>query len=272
MVSCSELPYQCDGLFLEEAGWRYGEIKIGNGFSFNDPLIYSEIIKWAQERGVKIYFGDVPLLSWSMALKTLEAAAGWRVLRGQLVKEIDQAINQKKEVSRRDFLKWLGKGAIAFWNLSFLSKLGVIFMKDEVPEFLEKAIAAEDRLHPEYPVILLRNAVIAHKLITIGEKEQEKLGRKVKLAAIFGAGHTGLAEFLREGEEVCKNAISLHPQWFLKATIADGNLDYLSLIVGAQFNPQYNLWIVSERFFDEGLYNLVNQEKEYSSLGKEKRN
>jgi hypothetical protein len=267
------LPSQCDGLFLETGGYRYGEFEIKEGFRFEGEFDYSKIINRAEKEGIGIYFGDIPVLNWQIFLqvflKVFEAGIGVH-LGDQLAKEINQVVSKEKELSRRDFLKWLGKGAIAYWNLSFLSKLGAVFMKDEVSESWEKVSAGEDWLHPEFLISLLRNAAVAEKLITIGRKKQRELGRRVKIAAVFGAGHTGLAEFLREGEEVCKNAISLYPQWFLKAMIADGNLDYLSLIIGFRFNPSNNLWTATERFFDEGIYSLVNKELgKYSGLRKE---
>lgn len=192
-------------------------------------------------------------------------------LAGSLTKEIDQRIGQKGEVSRRDFLRWLGKGTIAAWNLSFLSKLGAVLMKEgeEIPRFLEKGVAAEDQFHPEFLTVWFRNAVAAKKSITIGKRLQKEHNRRAEVALVFGGGHTGLAEFLRKGEEVCQRVVRLYPKWFLKAMIAEGNLDYISLIIGAKYSPQYDLWVITDRFFDEGLYFSVNQEQEYSSFRKE---
>lgn len=279
----SELPPHFDALLLEGGSLRYSEIEIEDGISLKNFNQYLRVVESAQRREVKIYFGDVPLREfpfrlkvgkmnfppdWSAALRMGEFYGGW-VLAVFLAKEIDQ----KKNISRRDFLKRIGKGAAVAWSMSWFSKLGTVFFKEgrEVPRTLEKIISAEDLIHPEDLSTRFRNAVVAKKLITIGKREQTEHNRKAEIVAVFGGGHTGLAEFLRQGEEACQKVVKLYPKWFLKAMIAEGNLDYLSLIIGAKFNPRYGLWIVSDRFFDGGLYNLVSQEQEYSSARKEVR-
>lgn len=281
ITPASELPSQFDALFLEVGSLRYSEAKIGDGVVLKKVDQYLQIVESTQEKETKIYFGDVPfkqfpyrvkigkinfLPDWSIAIRGVEwyAGLGLTIL---LAREIDQ----KKKISRRDFLRRIGKGTVAVWGMSWVSKLGTVFFKEgqEVSRILEKIISAEDPLHPEDLTTWFRNAVMAKKLIAIGKKEQAEHNHKVEIAIVFGSGHTGLVDFLRRGEETCERVVRLYPKWFLKAMIAESNLDYISLIIGAEFNPQYGLWVITDRFFDEGLYYSVNKEQEYLNPRKE---
>lgn len=281
ITPASELPSQFDGLFLEGGDWWYSRSEIGDGHRFQNYKQYSEIVEKTQERNAKIYFGDVPLRKfplsikigernffpdWPTAIRTTEFFIG-PALALSLAIEIDQ----KKNISRRDFLKRIGKGAAVVWSTSWLSKFGTIFFKEgqEVSTILERMISVEDLIHPEDLSLWLRNAILAQKLITIGKREQAKHNRKAEMVTVFGGSHTGIAEFLRRGKEACERIVKLYPKWFLKAMISEGNLDYISLVIGAKYSPQYNLWVITDRFHDEGLYFSVNREQEFSNTRKE---
>jgi len=273
VTPASELPSQYDALFLE-GGYHFTHGELFESFEFSESDQYFEVTQDAKEKEVRLYFGDILfkefpvqtkyLSDWQDAILFAEGGAG-ALLFGSLFTELAF----RKEISRRDFLRLGAQGIGMLWCLSYLSGLGTYLFEENqrVTEFQEKVTSWDNQIHPEFLSLWFRNAVLARKIMAIGRSESARQRRRAEVPVVLGSLHTGLAEFLRKGEEFCEKVVQTYPQWYLEAMIKD--LEHLSLVTEASFDDWVNGWIVAGRFMIEGLYLSVNQEKESSSRRKE---
>lgn len=127
--------------------------------------------------------------------------------------------------TRRKLLK-LALGIVAFFGLSNITYLIPLLTGNiENPEWLMRINRINgiiSHMHPEQPMVFLRNAIMANKLLLTGKYLKEKLGRQPNIAFWVGAGHSGIEDFLQLGQEACRKAITLYPKFYLEYVI-DGN-------------------------------------------------
>jgi hypothetical protein len=175
----------------------------------------------------------------------------------------------QKQISRKDFLKMGLKGVGVLWALSFLADFECFLFREnqKLTRFEEKIVSFDDPFHPEDLFVLFRNALIARKLIAIGQMEQTRLGRQAVIPVVMGADHTGLVEFLEKGAEACERVLHLYPRWLLERMFEE--FESLETVAVLDYNKAVGSWCVTDRYQVEGLGLLVNQEREVSVLRKE---
>lgn len=263
VTPATELPSQYDGLFLE-GDWGISKLDLGSSFQFEENDQYSEVSRDALAKGVRLYFGDFLANSNSFLITMGEFSVG-----GLMLLSLTKDLATKKKISRKDFLKMGIKGIGALWFWSYLSTLEYYSFREnqELSELEEKIVSFDDPLHPENPTFWFRNAVLARKLIAIGQMEQVRLDRRAVVPAVLGCGHTGIVEFLKRGEEACERVINLYPRWYPEAFFE--NFEALATITALDYNNAVGSWCVTDRYQVEGLGLLVNQEREVSGLRKE---
>ncbi len=129
--------------------------------------------------------------------------------------------------TRRKFLQ-LAFGAVASYGLYGLSNFSYLIPmltnSIEHPEWVRRISRIDgiiSHIHPEQPLIFLRNAIMANKLLLTGEHLKRKLGRKPNIAFWVGGGHSGIEDFLQLGQEACREAISLYPSLYLHHVVDD---------------------------------------------------
>lgn len=278
-ISASDLPQRLDALFIETYNFNYDEFKERDGWRLRQPerasRSFIESLKIAKNFEARIYFGDVPLsgmeifnqrISWPTFLRLIEFFAGYCTLVS-----VNKHITKKK-LNRRDFLRLGAKGLLGAWGASNLAKLsGFLIARPGKINSVAKALnEIDDRLHPEDLDLNLRNSVMADKMMYIGERLASQLSRKPEIAISGGAAHSRLMEFVKAGPEFCQKVILSYPWKYLRPAVAGGNLEYLSLVVGLDYHPRFDLWIVQEKFHNPAIQGIIRKEFETGQLGKER--
>lgn len=138
--------------------------------------------------------------------------------------------------TRRKLLR-LALGAVAFYGLSNIIDLIPIPTSDtDNPEWITRVnriSGITSHTHPEQPLVFIRNAIMANKLLLTGDYLKEKLGRKPDIAFWVGVDHSGIEDFLQAGPDVCRKVITLYPKPYLQHIIDDagGSEDFSSALL-----------------------------------------
>lgn len=175
--------------------------------NFNEQ--YSEIIKYAAEHSVPVYLIDSNKDSGNYEfiqklLPTLELYVSYKLLKSSITDSI------KQPVTRRSFLKNLGKAAAAaYFSAPVIEAAAIISHNSEPSESsfernIERKIRPVNELiHPELNSMTLqgRNHIIADKSEYIAKEFGSKLSRKPKISIVIGAAHTGIEDALKMTDE-----------------------------------------------------------------------
>lgn len=132
---------------------------------------------------------------------------------------------KKKALStRRKFLRNLARtfalGTAAFTLSPLVSEALSVPATLQENEAIKRLVARFNSLvsdlHPEQVLVFLRNLVLADKFLQVGKDFQENHGRKAKIVLNIGAAHGGIEDFLRAGQDVCRELIMAYPDFVLK--------------------------------------------------------
>lgn len=115
--------------------------------------------------------------------------------------KVKKQIKEKKEMTRRQFLKFWGaqttKIVSGAYLVSDLVCRNYVIQTGENPEFLARLNSSRMHLIPT-PQFELRNSVSARKIEEyIVPELQQQLGRNPRVVLVYGAGHSGLKEDLQ---------------------------------------------------------------------------
>jgi hypothetical protein len=69
-------------------------------------------------------------------------------------------------------------------------------------------------------MIFLRSAVMAEKLLALGDEYKARTGRAPKIGFNVGAGHSNIEDLLQAGRDVCRGAVLLYPTSVLRELTA----------------------------------------------------
>jgi hypothetical protein len=208
-----------DAIFLEFMFdySKEGEVEDIIDKQLNQDGQYSEIIKYAAENNIPVYFVD-------LSLKTLEGkdfhgienaikknlipvlglTAGYKLIKSS-VKDM-----KTNGVTRRSFLKTLGKTMIGAYastpGLEPVSALASTKLSQHEPDENSSMRHAQrdlsklnDSIHPYLKSYRMegRNCLIAHKAEIIAEDLSDKLGHKPRLSIVIGAMHVDIEDDLK---------------------------------------------------------------------------
>lgn len=222
-----------DAAFLETGKFKY--FKTGTReYEFPEGLdeiaFYKEIIPSLKKGGVKLLFGDVPFkenmnLVANVGPSIIDAVAAFG---GPAV-----ALREGK-MSRRQFLERSVSGALGLWGIAKYTKDA----SEVAPELLRKPLVMELRKaallteisHPEDALVLLRNALIAEKLLNYASQYGSE-GRKPNIAVLMGSGHEFISEYLKKGSEFCRGILNIYPESALRALYGENFLTYFPSLV-----------------------------------------
>lgn len=158
----------------------------------------------------------------------------------------------QKNVSRRDVLKQSARflGATYLMTPVVLNALSI--MASDNPKGSQKLISdIQETVHPEVSgfALTLRNLISAHKMGKIYQKNKPTFENK-ELAAIFGAGHTGLSDSLGMAPEErlrqVRSIISHRP-------FPDFKPEDFARIIELRFDENKQEWHVIESYEPEIL-------------------
>lgn len=140
------------------------------------------------------------------------------------------------DLTRRKLLQ-LAFGLGALFGLSNLSSFITLPLDlIEHPNWIKRLKRIEgitSHMHPEQPLLFLRDAIMADKLLLTGNYLKEKLGRQPNIAFWVGAGHSGIEDLLQAGPAFCRKVITLYPEFYLKDLIKrnGGSEDFSSALL-----------------------------------------
>lgn len=117
------------------------------------------------------------------------------------VSKVGKQIKEKKEMNRREFLKFWGTQTAKIAGGAYLSSdlvcRNYVRLTGDNPELLARLNSSRMHLIPT-PQFELRNAISARKIeeYVVPELHQQ-LGRNLRIVLVYGAGHSGLKEDLQ---------------------------------------------------------------------------
>lgn len=225
-----DLPPQMD-LFWAEGPSAFDFSKYpteGITQAYLDPAILSSLT----EKKAKVAFSDVltkEILPGGAEAAKLAAVAGGLTACSVL------AVGERLKIIRSQFLKRCFTGLIVLESwvcLPGISGLGASFLLDLKMKNDSRLVAASERIlrraqalslhsHPEETSYFYRNALWADKLLTLAEREKEKLGRKPHSAYNVGASHAGVEDFLLVGKDFCRGVVASYPTPWLKEVVEE---------------------------------------------------
>lgn len=195
---------------------------------------------------------------------------------------LPQECGQSTRVSRRRMLTNLVIGSTdilamgaaintliaGIWDYTYLqlTDLGTSPQKEIVQRVANRLNGLMSMAKPFDHFIFLRNAIWAHKLLDLAEKESARLGRRLNISYQVGAAHGGVEDFLALGKMPIEAILQVYPAEVLRDTakgIPNGifsmsSLTILKNSVGDTNNPDKG-WYCSEFVIDEGLRDILTK-------------
>ena len=165
---------------------------------------HDAIFQNAQRTGKPVYITDVLTTSGGRGFEDVAwAIPNFVGLFGVFdgVSKVKKQIKEKKEMTRRQFLKFWGAQTAKIVGGAYLGSdlvcRNYVQQTGENPEFLARLNSSRMHLIPT-PQFELRNAISARKIeeYVVPELKQQ-LGRNPKVVLVYGAGHSGLKEDLQ---------------------------------------------------------------------------
>lgn len=183
------------------------------------------------------------VVSTRSALKRAEAVGSLGAVTYGIAKVLERR-REKKDLTRRDFLKLFGAGAIsAYTGTQLLDVLVELYQENKKEHFRQSAVESNFRkiqeiIHPETEAAILtfRNAIWAQKLEFLARRLRKE--KKPELAMIAGVYHSGLENMLKEDQDKRLNSVKR----FLK--IFGGGSISLSPVARVEFKE--NRWRATE--------------------------
>ncbi len=226
------------------------------------PSVLSQIAK----QGTKIILGDtdVPFTN----ITDLSPVA--QVLLGGIGVGLLANTPSEKKYGRRNVMRKVAAGAIV-WGSDTISTLitGVATFTLDQENALRRIIIRTNGImthgHPEHAIVFFRNLVSADKMLLASNLVKAGDGKKPRIAFNFGAGHSGIEDFLQAGPEIIRTLITTFPKEYLQATIdLNGSLDDLCSIriitLPKDFKPgamEQNKGIIDEKKYDLDLKSKI---------------
>jgi len=256
-----------DALALETGGEDYSQKEVAEKLiadCLNDPQ-YNLIVKEAMKNKKPIYFTDISKADAGLLLRvglgSVETVVGLDLLAA-LGKDTLLELSEKKEISRRDFLKKFSKGAVGLYlsselleNLLFLfSKGKPVDERSQTRAITRFLTELNEGIHPEVNAIILtlRNYLMAQKLVTIARKLSGEKNIKKEIAIVVGAAHSGIEKSLTKKDEERESLI--------KKLLAVPGLEEarkrIAAITRMDFDEKQNRWVATEIFKDPLLASL----------------
>ena len=155
------------------------------------------------------------------------------------IKKAKKQIKEKKEMTRRQFLKFWGSQSAkviggAYLGADLVCRNYAIQTGDN-PELLARLNSSRMHLVPT-PQFELRNAITARKVEEfIAPELKQKLGRKPNIVLVYGAGHSGLKEDVRH-QELRNFYLGLYRRLGFPGI----DTTYLDTITNVSINPEGN--------------------------------
>lgn len=199
------LPDQFDGLFLECSGFNYPEDPLGTLQSFREPIgngnrtyrQYVDVIKFAEDRRIPIFFADPRLTDLNeilkdSALQTVEMFTGAGLAGHALINYF-----LRHRFSRREAIKLMGAGWLLAPRIALMSRV-IAVLSDTNMEFSGEFLKNAYRLHPELNAVVInpRNAITSFKERYLMVAK----GNNPHFVTIFGGMHVGIEDDIRKDD------------------------------------------------------------------------
>jgi hypothetical protein len=225
---------------------------------------YRDIIKEAAAARQSIYLTDIDpgvvriLLTLLFSLAE-EISAGVLILRS-LFELGHKILTTSKKMTRRDFLKLLGKSSLAAYfgtqlgeGLTALPK-GSLDEKTAIRKVNRFLINLNEMAHPETHLVIvtLRNLIMAQKLTTIARDLGSEIGEKPEIGVVVGGGHIGIEEALKLTTEERMNTIGK----ILSIPGLEGLRENVAAIARFDYDPQTGKWQLTKFYKDPSLLNM----------------
>lgn len=193
-----------------------------------EALVRPELIAELARRNTKIVFADVLLPPNDKLGMTLVKGAEMLLGVGSLKAALELLSNKKaSKTGRRTFIKALGVGGAALLVDASISTVhnaaADLGPSAAIKRILGRINALSSHFHPEDAVVLLRNAIWAHKLLNLGRRTRLETNEAPVTICNVGAAHQGLEDFLQVGSLVSEMVILAYQKDFL-ATVIEANL------------------------------------------------
>lgn len=256
-----------DASFLETGMYEY--FKTGTReYEFPEGLgeiaFYKELIPSLEKNGVKLLFGDVPfkgnmgLIKNVVGPSIIDAVAAFG---GPAV-----ALSEGK-MNRRQFLGRSVSGVLGLWGISQYTKetirVATELLRQPWATELRKAALLTEISHPENSLLLLRNALIAEKLLNYASRYGSE-GRKPNIAVIMGSGHEFISEYLKKGSEFCRGILNIYPESALRVLYGENFSTYFpSLVEVSSIGDK----TISKLIIDENLERMARNKEGAVSIG-----
>ncbi len=219
-------------------------------------------VEYIKNHNIPLYLMDIIDLeglfqrwgSLEMFLKPVEmtAATAAGVYGGKLI-----AKNLDREMSRRDFLKLAGTGAVGGYFGTHILETVLNQMDYSRKKHLNLSPARrifrkiQEKIHPETErlLIILRNALWAQKLEAIAKHLMEEKHRRPEIAVKVGAYHIGLEDMLLEPAGKRSEIIK---KFILKFATNQGQVA-ISPITRVEFSKKEGRWLATDSFREPAL-------------------
>ncbi|MEK7092584.1 MAG: hypothetical protein AAB907_03090 [Patescibacteria group bacterium] len=193
---------------------------------YHTKLFPDRVLSQIAKSGIIVIFGDVKLpfpeasniLSYMTPVVT---TASFMALK--------EKAPEKK--SRRRLLQG-GATAGLLWGASDIAPKNIArtasLLDTDSPAYriFTRLNGSFSHIHPENDLIFFRNALVAEKLLFSSKLMKDSLGKKPKIGFNFGLLHSGIEDFLRAGQEVCRAVITAYPNFYLQRAVElQGSLD-----------------------------------------------
>jgi len=231
-----------DLLFMESAVQSGGILSGEPSYKRIGRLISEEMLSFFSKKGSQIsiegYILPFDAAKQYISSMAAEAMVGAGLAAHKAVRFSDLEEKTKKDSARLVF----GLTGSAWLTSPVLSSLGVI-IEENPTRTLQKIFAYVYHTHPEFPIVFLRNALMARKLDLLAKYQQEKQEEKPSISYAVGYGHAGIEDFLILGEKSTLTAISIYPKGYLQNTVdLNGGLDFFcsTVVVPVRENLEEN--------------------------------
>lgn len=223
-LTMERMPEGTDALFLEESG-ALNEIiaepeRIIRGDSNRLP---EQLLLDLSSKQIPIVYGDIAIDFKRYVAEEGGVPGAVLLARNEVINRLHK--NPKfSTVNRRALLK-AGTTIASLWAYGKVADAVMKIAAGSVPNEAARRVLSSlsdisTRAHPESETVFLRNAIMAEKLLTVGEYIKTKTGHKPNMAFCVGAMHSGIEDFLQAGPDFCRAIITAYPDVILRDLIA----------------------------------------------------
>lgn len=227
-IAVEDIPKDLDILYREEGNpnkeiRQYAE-QIVRGMTtyawkHNDNA--PEILQRMAKEKVMLMYADVGVTSHYPinSIKNLNEVETEKLLGYGILSSLTSTLaNSQNKIDRRKVLGLSVAAGAWLTAPSITDNIGV-----KVFEQQNKAVRRLDArlsgivqdFHPELLLTFFRSALMADKLLTVAENQQQSLKRKPHMAYWVGFEHSSIEDFLSAGHDVCRKVLLAYPHTFL---------------------------------------------------------